>query len=238
MKRSIICLFLTLSFTVMTVSPFMTLHAANLWNKKSGAGKSSGRAPFYNQQKGGKKKGPLYNTPRSSDKHAYGSKGLRKSIEGYARVEYAQVVPSKLDGLVSPSTLRNRNNDLNYTLGREHEMRKANASTMIKRLRANERIKRKNKAEAASNRRLYHENPAAYKIKKIKDNKKKKRQMNAMLSSKEARQMAASRKKKSEKRKVLQQQRMLVSDTARASEKKVKSSATLRKSSSSLYNRN
>ncbi len=215
-----------MTLTMTTASPFMSLHAANLWNSKNG----NNTIPRYVPQS--KEKAPLFNRRSNKNNNKYHSKGLRESIEGYANTQYSTVIPSKLDGLVSQNALINRNNDLNDALKIEHETRKANAAYMIKQLKENDKFRQKSRRDAEEDRLSLLYNPVAYKIEKIRKRKNKESDMRRILSSRSARQMMASRKEKREKHAMMQAQSLDSVNDSRKSSSSRKSSMT----TSTLYN--
>lgn len=205
-KRYLLCASLVGILSVTNVSPFVTLHAATLWNSQKDDSKDKGGlyVPQFKGNKDGKNK--LYNSQNKKTK-SYGSKGLKENIADLARVERVKIVPSKLDSLVSASALKNRNDDLYSALSAEHETSKANAKYMINQLRENAKFNEKVRIDSEKERQEFRASPQAYKLARLKDYERKDKKMKALLFSKETEKMLIARKKTREKFKAFEDRR-------------------------------
>ncbi len=132
MRHPILCLFMIFAFTIVTASPYMNLNAAELWNSQS-RGTSSGEKTYYNKRhKSEDGKNTLYNRKNTKRRTPTASRGLRNNIKAYKNMRISrETKSSRLWKFMSPIALRNRQADVERSLQREYDIRRATRAMMI-----------------------------------------------------------------------------------------------------------
>ncbi len=123
MKRRAICFFMVCIFAMSTTQPFVTVDAAELWNK--GSHKKSNGKTYYNKHKSkSKKKHTLYNSRGISSKNDRQKSISRKNSSSgyglYKEVRMSKPKASKQWKRMSSSAVSNRLSDVEFALRQEY----------------------------------------------------------------------------------------------------------------------
>ena len=140
MKRPVLCLFLTCMFTFVTAQPYMSLNAAEIWNKGNHGSekKKSGKPRYFNTPKHGERpkfddgeKPRLYNYKKTSkkDRKLANAGSLKAKVFG-KKITMSGQKPSKLWSYMSPNAIKNRQADTDFALQQEYNIRKTTAQRM------------------------------------------------------------------------------------------------------------
>lgn len=126
MKRRVICFLMVCIFTTLSVKPFVSVDAAELWNK--GSHSKKGGKTYYNKHKSSPKNGvsPLYNRKGISSKRDNKTSISRKSTQSgyglYKEVRMSKQKPSKQWKRMSSSAVSNRQSDVEFALRQEYKI--------------------------------------------------------------------------------------------------------------------
>lgn len=133
MKHRVICFLMACIFTATTAHPFMSVDAAELWNKGTSA-KKSGKS-YYNKSGNTTKKGThtLFNrkgTVVHNEKSASAYRGHNAGYGFYTEVRMSEQKVSRQWKMLSASAVRNRQADVDLALQQEYEILKDVAKKM------------------------------------------------------------------------------------------------------------
>lgn len=162
MKHRFFCFLIVCIFTVSTAQTYTSVGAAELWNKKSHTQKSG--KTYFNKSKTSKKRThALFNHKGASIKREKISTFSSRGGSGYGfytEIRMSEQKSSKLWKVLSPASLHNRQNDLDFALQQEYTILKKIAIEM-------NRETKKQKQVRYQNHKKHQRRVAQYKIDRV-----------------------------------------------------------------------